>query len=76
MRGRKTSRESPYLLASGSSQGFLQKLTESGIRGRAGDAAKSQDDGECGQRALEAARQHLGGGGEAELECGWSNSRS
>lgn len=72
---RETSRESPYLLPCGSSQGLLQKLTESGVRGSAGDTAQGQDDGQRSQRALEAAGQHLGGAGKAELKSGWSNSR-
>lgn len=68
-RRKRTSRQSPYLLPRGSSQGLLQKLTESGVRRRAGDPAQSQDDGERSQRALEAAGQHLRGAGGSRAKA-------
>lgn len=60
-RGMDESRPFPYLFSCGSRQRLLQELAESGVRGRAGDTAQGQDDAERGQRALEAAGQHLCG---------------
>lgn len=55
-----------HLLPSGGSQGLLQELPESRVRGSGRDGADGQGDGEQGQGALETARQHLAGGSDAE----------
>lgn len=55
-----------HLLPGGSSQGLLQELPEPRVRRGGRDGAEGQGDGDQGQGALEAARQHLAGGSGAE----------
>lgn len=54
-----------HLLPGGGSQGLLQELPESRVRGGGRDGADGQGDGEKGQGALQAARQHLAGGSDS-----------
>lgn len=55
-----------HLLPGGGSQRLLQELPEPRVRGGGRDGAEGQGDGEQGQGALEAARQHLAGRSGAE----------
>lgn len=67
-----------HLLPGGGGQRLLQELPEPRVRGGGRDGAEGQGDGEQGQGALEAARQHLAGGSGAgggggrrwRLRCG------
>lgn len=67
-----------HLLPGGGGQRLLQELPEPRVRRGGRDGAEGQGDGEQGQGALEAARQHLAGGSGAgggggrrwRLRCG------
>lgn len=67
-----------HLLPGGGGQRLLQELPEPRVRGGGRGGAEHQGDGEQGQGALEAARQHLAGGSGAaggggrrwRLRCG------
>lgn len=67
-----------HLLPGGGGQRLLQELPEPRVRGGSRHGAEGQGDGEQGQGALEAARQHLAGGSGAgggggrrwRLRCG------